>query len=212
MDQPLTEALAADLDGAFEELVRGHQDRLYSLALRYTGNAADAEELTQDAFVRAYRALERYGRERVRALDVRGWLTTILLNLCRNHAAKVGRRPREAEAPPELTAEPRHSPEAAAERRDAAEQWARLVLELPPVYRAAVLLRHVDGMSYAEMASVLDRPEGTVKAQVSRGTTLLRTAFEADRRRHGDPGSEPSTDSPQRPRDRVRIRSLEAVS
>ena len=56
MDQPLTEALAADLDGAFEELVRAQQDRLYSLALRYSGNAADAEELAQDAFVRAYRA------------------------------------------------------------------------------------------------------------------------------------------------------------
>ena len=79
------------------------------------------------------------------------------------------------------------------------------------MYRAAVLLRHVDGMSYAEMATVLDRPEGTVKAQVSRGTTLLRAAFEADRRRHIDPDSA-HPDTPPRPRDRVRIRSLEAVS
>src|SRR6476646_533458 len=97
MDQPLTEALAADLDGAFEELVRAQQDRLYSLALRYSGNAADAEDLAQDAFVRAYRAMKRYDPERIRALDLRGWLTTILLNLCRNHAAKAGRRPRQAE-------------------------------------------------------------------------------------------------------------------
>src|SRR5262249_32942360 len=59
-DEPLRNGLAADLDGAFEGLVRAYQDRLYSFALRVTRNAQDAEEVAQDAFVRAYRALGGY--------------------------------------------------------------------------------------------------------------------------------------------------------
>ena len=59
----------------------------------------------------------------------------------------------------------------------------RLLLTLPPAYRSAVVLRHVDGLSYPELAAALDRPEGTVKAQVHRGLALLRTAFEAAQRR-----------------------------
>ena len=60
--------------------------------------------------------------------------------------------------------------------------WADLLLTLPPAYRSAVVLRHVDGLSYPELAIALDRPEGTVKAQVHRGLALLRTAFEAAQR------------------------------
>src|SRR6476646_10531782 len=92
MTQRLTDRLAADLDGDFEDLVREHQDRLYSLALRYVGNPSDAEELTQDAFVRAYRALEKYDEQRTRDLDLRPWLTTILLNACRNHVVRPAQR------------------------------------------------------------------------------------------------------------------------
>jgi RNA polymerase sigma-70 factor (ECF subfamily) len=198
MNELLTHRLAADLDGSFEALVREYQDRLYSLAFRYVGSAPDAEELTQDAFVRAYRALARYETTRIRDLDLRAWLTTILLNACRNHVAKPARRVAAAAMDVEqatfLATDGRHGPEAAVERREAAERWAGLVASLPPVYRAAVLLRHLDGMSYDEMSAVLERPEGTLKAQVHRGVALLRAAFEADERaRRGDradPGGE----------------------
>ena len=67
--------------------------------------------------------------------------------------------------------------------RATADAWAALLLTLPPAYRSAVVLRHVDGLSYPELAAALDRPEGTVKAQVHRGLALLRTAFEAAQRR-----------------------------
>ncbi|HVA86237.1 MAG TPA: RNA polymerase sigma factor, partial [Candidatus Saccharimonadales bacterium] len=166
MNGPLNALLAADLDGSFESVVREHQDRLYSLALRSVGNAHDAEELTQDAFVRAYRALRGYGRGRILDLELRGWLTTIVLNLCRNHRA---RRPTSALGlDPEaiLPDASRERPDAQYERREAADRWASLVAELPARYRAAVLLRHLDGWSYTEMAALLGRPEGTVKAQV----------------------------------------------
>ncbi len=74
------------------------------------------------------------------------------------------------------------SPEATLERHEAARHWADLVAELPPRYRAAVLLRHLDGASYPEMAALLGRPEGTVKAQVHRGIELLRAAYHAAER------------------------------
>src|SRR5207237_2485522 len=81
-----------------------------------------------------------------------------------------------------LASDGRHGTEAHAERREASERWAVLVATLPPRYRAAVLLRHLDGLSYQEMAEVLAQPEGTLKAQVHRGVALLRAAYEADER------------------------------
>jgi RNA polymerase sigma-70 factor (ECF subfamily) len=85
------------------------------------------------------------------------------------------------------TLEPRASeasgPVSTVFRRDAGQAWAALLLTLPPIYRSAVVLRHVDGLSYPELAAALDRPEGTVKAQVHRGVAMLRTAFEAARQR-----------------------------
>jgi RNA polymerase sigma factor (sigma-70 family) len=191
MNEPLTLRLAEDLDGSFAALVREHQDRLYSLALRYTNSPPDAEDLAQEAFVRAYRALGGYDRPRIRSLDLRGWLTTILLNLCRNHAQRPDRRAASAAVDiaefDGLASARETGPEVQAERRESAERWAVLIASLPPRYRAAVLLRHLDGLSYSEMAAILRLPEGTLKAQVHRGTALLRAAFEADERARLDP-------------------------
>ena len=83
-DDELTESLARDLDASFEALVRAHADRCYSIALRVLGNPHDAEEVAQDALVRAYRAIGGYHPDRVRALRLRPWLATIVVNLCRN--------------------------------------------------------------------------------------------------------------------------------
>lgn len=189
-DDTLTARLAHDLDGAFETLVRTHQDRLYTIAHRFLGDAHEAEDATQDALVRAYRALADYPAERVRALRLRPWLATIVLNLCRNRATRRrGRAPLsiDLEQPdgstmPEPASDATATPSAVVERREALRRWAGLVRQLPPVYRAPVVLRHVDGLTYPEVALALDRPEGTVKAQVHRGLALLRTAYEAAER------------------------------
>jgi len=191
-DDALISSLARDLDGSFESLVIAHQDRLYSIALRFLGDPRDAEEAAQDCLVRAYRALAGYDAERIRDLRLRPWLATIVLNLCRTKAARRKRagapalsldinEPGRALAEP--AADPARSPVAIADRREARDRWATLVAGLPQAYRAAVVLRHVDGLSYPELAQVLDRPEGTVKAQVHRGLALLRTAHEAAERR-----------------------------
>ena len=189
-DDALIARLAVDLDGSFEGLVLGHQDRIYSIAFRMLGDPSDAEEVAQDAFVRAYRALASYDEVRIRDLRLRAWLATIVLNLCRS---RLTRRPAPMKAtlsldialPGEL--EPRthegNGPAAISAARAAAREWAELLLTLPPAYRSAVVLRHVDGLSYPELAVALDRPEGTVKAQVHRGLAMLRTAFEAAQRR-----------------------------
>jgi RNA polymerase sigma-70 factor, ECF subfamily len=78
-DQDMSAALAADLDGSFEQVVVAYQHRLYAFALRLTGNPQDAEEITQDAFVRAYRALATYPASRLRSLALRPWLHQITL-------------------------------------------------------------------------------------------------------------------------------------
>jgi RNA polymerase sigma-70 factor (ECF subfamily) len=177
-DVQLAQQLAADLDGTFEALVRAHQDRLFTIAFRTGGDRHDAEELVQDCFVRAYRALVTYPATRIRELRLRGWLTTILLNAGRNRA-RIRRVPT-TELAFDPGAEPAADPLA---RRDERETWARLLATLSPAQRTAVVLRHVDGMSYAEIAAVTGRPEGTVKAHVHRGLSALRTAIVAAERR-----------------------------
>jgi RNA polymerase sigma factor (sigma-70 family) len=184
-DGRLTDGLARDLDGSFEALVRAHQDRLFSLALRYVGDAHDAEEIAQDAFVRAYRALAGYPTQQIEALAIRPWLSTIVLNMCRNRGRARAARPATTDLEPLVGVLPgpnADTPHERTARREANIHWAGLVASLPHRYRAAVVLRHVDGLSYEEMSDVLGRPEGTVKAQVHRGLKLLRAAFEAAER------------------------------
>jgi len=189
-DDALITGLTTDLDGTFEALVLAHQDRLYSIALRMLGNPADAEEAAQDAFVRAYRALAGYDRERIADLRLRSWLATILLNLCRSKRSRttaerstlsldlglpVGTEPTTAAGT---------GPATVLERRASGEAWANLLLTLPPAQREAVVLRHVDGLSYPDLALALGKPEGTVKAQVHRGLAQLRAAYESAQRLH----------------------------
>ena len=192
-DSTLLAALAGDLDSSFESLVLAHQDRIYSIALRMLGDPRDAEEAAQDAFVRAYRALAGYEPDRIRALVLRPWLATIVLNLCRSRLSRstartgIGRSAVSLDAATSVGLEPgvdeSTGPAAVIARRDATVMWARLLLAVPPAYRSAIVLRHVDGLSYPEVAAALGRPEGTVKAQVHRGLVVLRTEFEAARQR-----------------------------
>jgi RNA polymerase sigma-70 factor (ECF subfamily) len=177
-DRTLAARLAADLDGSFEALVEAHGGRLFSIAVRVLGNRSDAEEAAQDAFVRAYRALSGYDHDRISELRLRAWLATIVVNVCRNRI-RVNRV-----QTVELVFEPSTEPSAdPLGRRDAKAAWAGLLASLPPAQRSAIVLRHVDGLSYTEMAEALGRPEGTLKAQVHRGLAALRDAYLAAERR-----------------------------
>jgi RNA polymerase sigma-70 factor (ECF subfamily) len=179
-DTELAERLARDLDGTFEALVRAHVDRCHAIALRVLGNPHDAEEVAQDALVRAYRALGGWPPERIREVRLRPWLATIVVNLCRNrvrrHAPPTTPLAPLVEAGREPPADPSGDPAGLAARAAERDQLASLLAGLPERYRVPVVLRHVDDLSYAELAEVLGRPEGTLKAQVHRGLALLRAA------------------------------------
>ena len=179
---PLAVRLARDLDGTFEAVVVAHADLVYGLALRSTRDPAAAEDLAQDAFVRAYRALAGYPPERVRGLHLRPWLTRLTINLARNRARDRLARPAQApidEAHLDVTDEAAR-PEEAVLRRELAAAWRARLAALPRHYGLAVELRHVHGLSYAEMAEALQRPVNTVKVHVHRGVALLRAAYEKE--------------------------------
>jgi RNA polymerase sigma factor (sigma-70 family) len=167
--------LVVDLDVGFAELMRVHERVVFSVALRLSTRSADAEDLAAEAFLRAYRALRGYDATRIRGLRIRPWLLTILRNTARNAARDAARRPGPAPAfePPEpAVAEP--SPEQQVERELTQREWARLLGRLPEAQRTAVVLRHVEGLSIAEIAEILGCPEGTAKSHVSRGLATLR--------------------------------------
>lgn len=180
-DVALAAHLARELDTAFPVLVSSHADRLYSIALRLLGDGRDAEEVAQDALVRAYRAMAGYDRARIAELKLRPWLASITVNLARNRRRNLADRQPPRQLEPLLDAgfdppdpDPAGGPVAQALARASLDDLAELLLELSPAVRAAVVLRHVDGLSVAETAAALGRPEGTIKAQVSRGLERLR--------------------------------------
>lgn len=185
-DDALLARLATDLDRAFPALVEAHSGRLYTIAHRYLGVTGDAEEVAQDALVRAHQALGGYDPGRIRSLRLRSWLATITVNLARNRRRRVADRRPPVSLEPMLSAgaEPAATagtgPVEVTERREERRRLAASLLTLAPAVREAIVLRHVDGLSVAETATALGRPEGTVKAQVHRGLAQLRLQLAAD--------------------------------
>jgi RNA polymerase sigma-70 factor, ECF subfamily len=165
-------------DRVFERLVRDHQDRVYALSLALTGNRHDAEDVAQDTFIRAYKALATYSPERIRDLKQKAWLHRIAVNVVRNRVRGV--RPRLVElngSEPSVAT----GPEEDVLRKAEIDELAARVACLPAKYREAVVLRHVQDLSYAEVAETLGQPVGTVKANVHRGLKILRGENHGDR-------------------------------
>jgi RNA polymerase sigma-70 factor (ECF subfamily) len=162
----------------FERLVRDHQDRIYALGLALTGNRHDAEDVAQDTFIRAYKAMATYSPERVRDLKQKAWLHRIAVNVVRNRVRGI--RPRMVEL---NGSEPDGAtgPEEDVLRKTEIDELAARVACLPAKYREAVVLRHVQDLSYAEVAETLGQPVGTVKANVHRGLKILRGENHGDR-------------------------------
>lgn len=179
---PLAGRLAKDLDASFEALVHAHAGLVYGLAVRSTGDPAAAQDLAQDVFVRAYKALTGYAPERIRALHLRAWLSRITINVARNRARD--RRAMATEISLEAVAmtfmDGAMRPEDATLRAEAAARWRARLAALPRHYGLAVELRHVHGLSYAELAEALDRPVNTVKVHVHRGLALLRATYQQE--------------------------------
>lgn len=165
----------------FDRIVDDYQRRLYGFALRMTGNREDAEEIVQDAFVRAYRALGKMSPEQRAELRLQPWLYTITLNVTRNRLRS--KRPTnvalDALADPDAVLRGSHhdsppQPEKIIEQNADMALVERALLQLPMHLRAAATLRFIEGRSHPEIAEILDQPIGTVKSHVHRAVRILR--------------------------------------
>jgi RNA polymerase sigma factor (sigma-70 family) len=174
----LADRLADDLDDAFPDLVATHQSAVFATALRLSRHWQDAEDAAQETFARAYTALTEWPAGRIRSLRIRPWLLRICLNAVRNRVRGEGRRPRQAPLDEGVDIrDPGAGPEAALAAKEEREGLAEALASLPDLYRQPVVLRHVTGLGYAEIAEVIGAPTGTVKAQVHRGMRMLAEAL-----------------------------------
>ncbi len=163
-------------EAAFAALVEAHQDRVYGLARRIVGRAEDAEEVAQDAFLRAWRALPEFRGESAFGT----WVHRIASRLALDRRARVAQRARReesVESPPEVAANP-----APGGGDDPGPRLDRLLDLLGAQARAAVVLYYYEDRSVADVATALDVPEGTVKTLLSRARTTLREAMEREAR------------------------------
>ena len=176
----LTNRLAVDCDGAFPDLVTTLQDGVFSGVLQFTRNRQDAEDVTQETFVRVFRALKTYDEDRIRALQIRPWVWTIALNLCRNRARTVKRHPETALVDDRL-ARTTESAEEVAANADLSV-WRQRLAGLTGPQRTAVVLHHVVGLPYAEISGSTGRSESTVRSDARRGLARLRTMLEEETR------------------------------
>jgi RNA polymerase sigma-70 factor (ECF subfamily) len=171
----VTAAAEGDAD-AFEALVRRYQARIISLARSQTGSAADAEDLAQEVFVRAYRSLRKFRGEST----FKTWLYKIAINASRSHRSRqVRQQPVWGDSgaddatpfdPPDETPDA----ETSLVRRDAIERAMRA---LPDDLREAVTLRDVHGLDYREIADATGAPMGTVESRIFRARQRLRRAL-----------------------------------
>jgi RNA polymerase sigma-70 factor (ECF subfamily) len=159
----------------WEEVVRDHSGRVYRLAYRLTGNAHDAEDLTQDVFVRVFRSLSSYTPG-----TFEGWLHRITTNLFLDQVRRKQRIRFDALAEDAAERLPGRepSPDAAVYDRGFDADVQAALDSLSPEFRAAVVLCDVEGLSYEEVAATLDIKLGTVRSRIHRGRAQLRAALE----------------------------------
>lgn len=171
-DRDLAARCRRDEAGAFEELYRQHGRRVYTVAYRMTGSAADAEDLTQEVFLLAFRRIGGYRGEA--ALGT--WLHRMAVNTCLDYArSKQGRRQRATDAVPDLDAvEPAGRGPWRADMGLDRLDLERAVSQLPPSYRRAFLLHDVEGLQHNEIGAALGIAEGTSKSLVHKARTRLR--------------------------------------
>ena len=165
---------AADMP-TWSELVAQHGDRVYRLAFRLCGNAHDAEDITQEAFIRVFRSLDKY-----KPGTFEGWMHRIVTNLFLDLARRRGRirfeaLPEDAERVPGRE----RSPEQVLSEESFDPVLQTALANLSPEFRAAVVLSDIEDLSYEEVGRILGVKMGTVRSRIHRGRAALRAELEA---------------------------------
>ena len=168
----ISRARGGDRD-AFGELVEQYRDNVYRLAYRMCGNAYDADEAAQEAFVAAWRALPNFRGD--------AKFSTWLYRLTTNAAIDVMRREKRHQTvgDGEMVdlADDADSPQETVERTEQQETVQKALATLSEEYREVLLLRYMEELDYAEIAEVLQLPSGTVKSRINRAKAALKTAL-----------------------------------
>jgi RNA polymerase sigma-70 factor (ECF subfamily) len=183
--------------GRFAELAMPHMQALYTAALRMTRNPADAEDLVQETFLKAYRAFDRYED----GTNLKAWLYKILTNTFINSYRAAKRRPEKADVEDiedlylyrrigDLRSNgPGRSAEDEVFEHFTDDEVKQAIESLPEAFRIAVLLADVEGFSYKEIAEITDVPIGTVMSRIHRGRKALQKALMEFAVAHGLVGS-----------------------
>jgi len=159
---------------SWEEVVERHSDRVFRLAYRLTGNRHDAEDLTQEVFVRVFRSLDSYTPG-----TFEGWLHRITTNLFLDGARRRQRIRFDALSEERAARLPSAAatPDAAYADRTFDDDVEQALATLPPDFRAAVVLCDVEGLTYEEVAEIMGAKLGTVRSRIHRGRAMLRRAL-----------------------------------
>jgi RNA polymerase sigma-70 factor (ECF subfamily) len=199
-DRALAERAARGEEAAFEALVNAYQKRVYTLAFRMTHSREDAFDLSQEIFLRVYRALPRFKAES----SFSTWLYRLASNVCLDHVRKAARRreqpmsawEEEGASQPVEWPDTRYSPEMVYEKTELREAVAEAMDQLTPEHRIILTLRDIERLSYAEIAAALDMGEGTVKSRLARARASLCRILTARGNFFEDRASKPSNPPP----------------
>jgi len=158
---------------AWELIVKQHWRKVFNVAYKFVGKHDEAEDLTQDIFLKIFRSLDTFDRR----ANFQTWLISVSRNLCIDHYRSVRKEretiDRQVDANELTPAAPDAGPIAALEQRDRVALLRQALAKLPESLRTAVVLRDLQELSYQEIADRLHLPEGTVKSRINRGRTEL---------------------------------------
>src|SRR5438034_9797283 len=158
---------------AWDAIVRQHWRKVFNVAYKFVGRHDEAEDLTQDIFLKIFKSLDTFDRR----ANFQTWLISVSRNLCIDHYRSVRKEretiDREVDANELTPASHDPGPVAALEQRDRVTLLRQALSELPDTLRTAVLMRDIQELSYQEIADRLRLPEGTVKSRINRGRTEL---------------------------------------
>jgi RNA polymerase sigma-70 factor (ECF subfamily) len=176
-DQLLVDRVKAGDKHAFDLLVLKYQHRIVKLIMRYVRNPAEALDVSQEAFLKAYRAIPKFRGDSA----FYTWMYRIAINTAKNHLVAARRRPLEYAAdisePEEFDWHPSmqntDSPEAQAQGDELRRALEKTMQSLPEDLRVAITLRELDGLTYEEIAQVMECPIGTVRSRIFRAREAI---------------------------------------